>query len=172
MKKIISIAILFVMVALLATTVVNAATSSTLADQLYAIGQKYGMKASEKVKMERYLADNKLSDAKCDEILALAQEADQIMKENGETDYTKLPADIKAQLKSLANQAASVAGVTLTFSADGIHVYKDGKLIENLTESSTLPYTGNNVNSILVVSSVAVVALATIFVARKKFANA
>ncbi len=172
MKKILTISLLFIMITMVIMTAVNAATSSTLADQLYAIGQKYGMKASEKVKMERYLADNKLSDEKCNEILALANEADRIMKENGETDYTKLPTDIKAQLKSLANQAASVAGVTLTFSADGIDVYKDGKLIESVTESNTLPYTGNNVNSILVVSSIAVVALATVFVVRKKFANA
>ena len=53
MKKILSIAIVFVMVAVLATTAVNAATSSTLANDLYTIGSKYGMTSAEKVKIER-----------------------------------------------------------------------------------------------------------------------
>ena len=172
MKKIISIVAIFAILMVGAMSVVNAASSSTLADQLYAIGSKYGMTAAEKVKMERYLADHKLSDEKCNEILDKAQEADEIMQENGTTDYKSLPADVKAQLKSLANQAADIAGVTLDFSADGIEVYKDGKKIEAFTTGNTnkLPYTGNN-SIVLVVSSIAVIALVAV-VARKKLANA
>ena len=52
MKKLISIAILFVMVVALSTTMVSAATSETLADELYAIGAQYGMKESDKVAMQ------------------------------------------------------------------------------------------------------------------------
>ena len=55
MKKIISIVAIFAILMVGAMSVVNAASSSTLADQLYAIGSKYGMTAADKVKMERYL---------------------------------------------------------------------------------------------------------------------
>ena len=75
MKKLISIAILFIMVAMLATTIVNAATSSTLADELYALGSKYGMTSQDKVKIERYLADDPVTDAQANQVMEKAKEA-------------------------------------------------------------------------------------------------
>ena len=173
MKKVLAIAILAVMIMMVAITVVNAATSSTLANELYAIGSKYGMKESDKLKMERYLKEYPLSDEKCNQILDLAKQADQIMIDNNTTDYHSLPANVRAQLIDLANRAAAIAGVTLKFNADGIDVYKDGKLIEAITAENSngkLAPTGSNINIALVVSSVAVIALAatTITVATKK----
>ena len=171
MKKLLATTILFVMVAMLATTIVTAATNSTLPNELYAIGSKYGMKESDKLKMEKYLNDYPLSDDDCNEILALANQADKIMQDNNTTNYKTLPNDVKAQLKSLANQAAAIAGVTLDFKTDRIDVYKDGKLIEAITDTDgKLPYTGNEINVAVVVSSIAVIALAAtgIAVATKK----
>ncbi len=163
MKKLLTIALLFIMLTMVVMTAVNAATSNNLPDEIYAIGSKYGMKESDKLRMVRYLSDYPLSDEKCNEILALANQADKIMQENGTTDYKSLPTDVKAQLRTLANDAASIAGVTLNFSADGIEVYKDGKLVESVSESGTLPYTGNNVNVIAIGSSIlAIVGLAVI----------
>ena len=80
----------------------------------------------------------------------------------------------KNQLKSKANEAASILGLTLTFKSGTVEVYKNGKLIETLgvNNSGKLVYTGNNTNAILVVSSIVAVALTAGFVARKKFANA
>ena len=173
MKKLISIAILFVMVAMLATTMVSAATSSTLANDLYALGAKYGLTSADKVKIERYLADNPVTDAQANQVMAKAQEAVAIMENAGVTDVKSLTAEQKNQLKSVANEAASVVGLTLTYKSGSVEIYKDGKLVETVTSSNgKLAYTGNNVNLVLVVSSVAVVALATGFVVRKKFANA
>ena len=163
MKKLISILAIFAILMVGAMSVVKAATTETLPDELYSIGSKYGMKESDKLRMVRYLSDYPLSDEKCNEILALANQADKIMQENGTTDYKSLPTDVKAQLRTLANDAASIAGVTLNFSADGIEVYKDGKLVESVSESGTLPYTGNNVNVIAIGSSIlAIVGLAVI----------
>ena len=72
----------------------------------------------------------------------------------------------------IANEAASIVGLTLTFKNGTVEIYKDGKRIEALSlNSGKLAYTGNNVNLVLVVSSV-VVALAAGFTIRKKFANA
>ena len=172
MKKFLTVTMLVIMLMMVALTTVNAATTSTLPGELYAIGSKYGMKESDKVEIERYLSENALSEADCNKILALAKEADAVMTEQGTTDYKSLPADVKSKLQSLANSAASIAGVTLDFTAKGVEVYKDGKLISTVTSKDALPYTGNEMNTVLVVSSVAVVALATAFIARKKIANA
>lgn len=172
MKKVITIITIFAMVLMGALTSVNAATNDSLPDELYAIGAQYGMKESDKLRMVKYLTDYPLSNADCDRVLALAQEADGIMKENGTTDYKSLPADVKSQLKGLANSAATIAGVTLDFKSDGIDVYKGDKLIDSIRSESTnkLVPTGNN-NIVLVVSSIAVIALAAV-AARKKLANA
>ena len=172
MRKVLTVAIVFVMLMAVAVTVVNASSVSTLPDELYAIGQKYGMTAKKKADMESYLADHSLSNAECDRILALAQQADQIMKDNNTTNFKTLPADVKEQLKSLANQAADIAGVTLNFKSNDIEVYQNGELIEVISGSSAsgkLAYTGND-NVALVVSSIAVIALAatTMIVATKK----
>ena len=173
MKKLISIAILLVMVVMLSAGMVNAATNDTLADELYAIGSKYGMTSADKVKIERYLSDNPVTDDQANQIIAKANEAAAIMEAAGTTNINDLTSEQKDQLKALANEAASIIGLTLVFKSGTVEIYKDGTLIETLgTESGKLAYTGNSVNTVLVVSSVAVVALAAGLIARKKFANA
>ena len=78
----------------------------------------------------------------------------------------------KAEIKTIANQAASIVDVTLTYKSGSVEIYKNGKLIETVTNNNgKLAYTGNN-NLGLVVSSIAVIALASVAVARKKLANA
>ena len=153
-------------------TGVNATTNDNLADTLYNIGSKYGMTKSDKVKIERYLADNPVTESEANAIVAKANEAAKIMDEAGVTDFSKLSEDKKAEIKSIANQAASIVGVTLTYKSGSVEIYKDGKLIETVTNNNgKLAYTGNN-NIVLVVSSIAVIALASVAVARKKLANA
>ena len=95
------------------------------------------------------------------------------MEAAGTTNINDLTSEQKDQLKALANEAASIIGLTLVFKSGTVEMYKDGTLIETLgLESGKLAYTGNSVNTVLVVSSVAVVALAAGLIARKKFANA
>lgn len=172
MKKLLTISILAVMLVLMTLTGVHAATKDNLAETLYNMGAKYGMTKADKVKIERYLADNKVTDSQADAIVAKAKEAVKVMEDAGVTDYTKLSADKKAELKTIANQAASIVDVTLVFKASSVELYKDGKLIETVRNNSgKLAYTGNN-NTVLVVSSIAVIALASVAVARKKLANA
>lgn len=174
MKKLISMAIVLVMVVALFATMVNAATNDTLADEIYSMGAKYGMTEADKVKIERYLSDYPVTDDQANQVIAYANEAVKIMENAGVTDYRELSREDKDALKTIANNAASVLGVTLTFKAGTVEVYKDGKLIETITSSTSgkLAYTGNNINTVLVVSSVAVVALAAAVVVGKKFANA
>ena len=174
MKKTLSIAILFVMLVMLTFTGVQAATSKTLADDVYAKLAPYGATASDKVKIERYLADNPVTDAEATTVLAKVDEAIAVMDAEGVKDYTKLSATAKEQVKSIAQSAANTVGLTLTFKKGTVEVYnKEGKLVETASIKSTgkLAYTGNNVNTVLVVSSIAVIALAATVVAKKRFAK-
>lgn len=173
MKKTLTVAVLFVMLVSLLVTGVNAVSTSELVEKLYEMGQPYGITSADKVKLERFLSENPVSDSDANAILAKAEEAVAIMEEAGVTDVKQLTTEQKNQIKSLANDAASILGVTLVFKAGNLEVYKDGKLVEALSYSNDkLAYTGNTVNMVLVVSSVAVIALvATYVVARKRLAT-
>lgn len=179
MKKALTVALLFVMIMTVAMTVVNAATMATkdtLASEVYAIGSKYGMTAEQKRQVEIILANRDLDDYECDKILTYAKSAAQIMDDNGLKSYEDLKnasADIKAELRTLANSAADYAGVTLKFTADGIVVIdsETGKTLTTFTDPSKAPYTGSN--SILVISSVVAIALvAAVVTKRTLVANA
>ncbi len=173
MKKLLTISILAVMLVLMAVTGVNATTNDNLAETLYNMGSKYGMTTSDRVKIERYLADYPVTEDEANAIVAKAEEAVAVMEAAGVTDYKELTADQKNQLKSIANEAADIIGVTLVFRTGAVDVYKDGTLIETatLSNSGKLAYTGNN-NIVLVVSAIAAIALVSVAVARKKLANA
>ena len=172
MKKLLTISILALMLILMTVTGVRATNNDNLSSTLYNIGAKYGMTKADKVKIDRYLADNPVTESEANAIVAKANEAAKIMDAEGTTDYKKLPDAKKAELKTLANEAASVVGATVSFKADSVEIYKDGKLIETIgNNSGKLAYTGNN-NIALVVSSIAVIALASVAVARKKLVNA
>ena len=172
MKKLLTISLLALMLILMTVTGVQATNNDNLASTLYNIGAKYGMTKSDKVKIERYLADNPVTESEANAIVAKANEAAKIMDEEGTKDYKKLPESKKAQLKTLASEAASIVGATVAFKADTVEIYNDGKLIETIGNNrGKLAYTGNN-NIALVVSSIAVIALASVAIARKKLANA
>ena len=104
MKKLLTISILAVMLILMTVTGVNATSNGNLAQTLYNIGAKYGMTNGDKVKIERYLADNPVTETEANAIVAKANSAAKIMDEAGTKDYKSLPADKKAELKSLANE--------------------------------------------------------------------
>lgn len=172
MKKLLTISILAIALVLMAVTGVNATTNDNLAETLYNIGAKYGMTKADKVKIERYLADYPVTESEANAIVAKANEAAKVMDNAGVTDFNKLSKEQKAEIKTIANQAASIVDVTLIYKSGSVEIYKNGKLIETVTNNNgKLAYTGNN-NMVLVVSSIAVIALASVAVARKKLANA
>ena len=170
MKKLISIAILFVIVMALATTMVSAVTSSTLGNELYSLGAKYGVS---KATIERTIKELDINDSQAGQVLAQAKEAVAVMENAGVTDVTKLSQEDRNQLISIANTTASVVGADVTLKDGKIYIDKDGKTLEVVSfQNGKLVYTGNSVNTILVVSSIAIVALTTAFVVRRKSANA
>ena len=172
MKKSLLISILTAVIVMACATLANAATTATLADELYAKGKKYGMTSADKVKVERYLSENTVTDEQANAIVAKADEAIAIMEAAGTTDYSKLTDAQKDQVKSIANSAADIIDVKLVFKKNTVEIYNNaGKLIETIgNNNGKLTYTGNNVNVVLTTSVIAVIALA-ITVATKRISN-
>ena len=172
MKKSLLISILTAIIVMACATLVNVATTATLADELYAKGKKYGMTSADKVKVERYLSENTVTDEQANAIVAKADEAIAVMEAAGTTDYRKLTDAQKDQVKSIANSAADIIDVKLVFKKNTVEIYNNaGKLIETIgNNNGKLAYTGNNVNVVLTTSVIAVIALA-ITVATKRISN-
>lgn len=173
MKKTLAIVLLVIIAVMALATGVNAATSSTLADELYSKGAKYGMTSADKVKIERYLAENPVTDAQANELLAKADEAIAVMENAGVINYNKLTDAQKSEIKSIAIEAAKKVDLKLVFKTRSVEVYNNaGKLVETVTNTNgKLAYTGNTVNVVLAVSVVAVLAVVTVVV-RKRIVNA
>lgn len=172
MKKSLLISILTAVIVMAYGTFANAATTATLADELYSKGSKYGMTSADKVKIERYLSENTVTDEQANAIVAKADEAIAVMEAAGTTDYSKLTDAQKDKLKSIANSAASIIDVKLVFKKNTVEIYDNaGKLIETIGQNNgKLAYTGNNVNVVLTTSVIAIIALA-ITVATKRNSN-
>lgn len=173
MRKILTISILVAIIVMAFAGIVNATTTSTLADELYAKGEKYGITTADKVKIERYLSENPVTEEQANQIMAKANEAVAVMEEAGITNYDKLTTAQKDKLKSIATSAADIIDVKLVFKKGSVEIYDNtGKLIETIGENNgKLAYTGNNVSVVLTTSVVAVIALA-ITVISKRYANA
>ena len=172
-NKALVVALLFVMLVMAFATVVSAATSAELADKLFAKGEKYGMTSSDKVKLERYLAEYPVTDKEADAILAKADAAVAVMENAGVTNYDKLTTAQKDEIKSIAKSAAEEVDVQLVFKKGSVEIYKDGKLIETVAENNgKLAYTGNSINVVLVVSIIAIIALAITVAVKRTNANA
>ena len=167
-NKMLAIALIVIMLMMTFATAVFATTSDELGSKLYAKGKKYGMTSADKVKIERFLSENPVTDAEADAILAKADEAIAIVEESGVTDLSKLTTAQKNQLKEIAKSAAEIVNVTLVFKTSSVEIYKDGKLIETVTANNgKLAYKGNNLNMILVVSTISIIALAITFAAKR-----
>lgn len=172
MKKVVSLLILIVMIIGVAS-VVCATSSLELAGKLYEIGKPYGMTTANKVRIERYLKENPVTDEVANKVVAKMEEGAKVFKDADATKYSELSDSEKEEVKSIANEVATIMGLTLKFKAKEVEIYKDGELIEVVHyDSNKFLYTGNNVNTILVVSSTVVIALVAGFALRKKFANA
>ena len=174
MKKTLVISILFAIILMACATVVNATTSSTLADEIYSKGKKYGVTSADKVKIERYLSENEVSDEEANQIISKVDEAVAVMEKAGVVKYGDLTQSQRDELKTIAKEAADIIDVKLVYKSGSVEIYDNqGKLIETVASNNgKLAYTGNDsVNVVLTVSVIAVIALA-ITVGGKKFAYA
>ena len=172
MKKSLLTVVLFVIVTLFATTMVNAATGAELPELIYARGAKYGVTQSQKIKMERYVANHPITDEQANAVMAKVDEVEKVFKDAGVTSLSKLSSSNLKKVQNLATEAAAIVDVKVVWKSTTAEIYKDATLVDVIDFSGLLAYTGNDVNVALVVSSIAVVALAAGIILRKKFANA
>ena len=172
-NKILVTTLLSVMLVFFLGVYAQAMSASDLAAQIYAKGAKYGMTSADKVKIERYFSENPATDEEANAILAKADQAVAVMQEANVSNYNDLTTEQKNEVKSIAQSAANVVDATLVFHTSSVDIYKDGKLVETVTNNDgKLAYTGNNMSVVLGVSVLAIIALSTTVIAKRKIANA
>ena len=175
MKKIVKIFTLVLFMALVLTTTVNASASDDLLNELsktYTVGGKdITISDADKVRIERYLADNPVTEEQKDTILSKLNAIIDIMNAEGVSDPGKLSVSKKTEAMNLAKEAASAIDLKLVMdtNANTIKVYNaEGKLLETATiEKGKLSYTGNNSIVYIVAPIVAVIAVATVIAVKK-----
>ena len=168
MIKRISIIVLMI-VFLFSTSLVANAADKSLADQIYTKLAPYGLTQGDRVKMERYIVANDISNEEATAVLAKVDEAIAIMKASGITNIRELSSENLKKIKTLAQEAANIVGLSLIFKISGVEIYKDGKLVEAIDHTNEkLAYTGNSLNNIIISTSVAALALAVITVTKIK----
>ena len=176
MKKIITISMICMIIVMVFVGGVNAATKESLINDLYALTSKYGVTEADKVKAERFLTENPITDEQANQIYEKAKEAIKVLEDAGVTDVKKLNTQLtkeqKRKCRALCQEAADIVGTTLTYKNGTVEVYKDGKKIEVFYfTDGKLIYTGNEVNMTIIVSTVGVIALAAALIVRRRFAN-
>ena len=179
MKKLATVTLLIVMLIGILAGTANAATESELLHYLSKEstvgGETIRIRASDKRKIERYLNENEVTAEQADSIIAKVDEAIAVLEAAGETDLTKLSQEDKSKLVDIANSAASVLGLSVSYDASTktISIYKDGELIESTSISAgdELVQTGSTNYVYVAILAVAVIAIAAVVV-KKVRANA
>lgn len=172
MKKFLTVTVLFVMIALSCTSV-KAMSSEELAEKLYSMGVKYGITAADKVRIERYLDENPVTETEANALVAKAEEAVKVMEDAGTTNYNKLTDAQKDVIKEKAKEAGQIVDATVVVKKNAVSIVKDGKVLVTIIKDSNgkLSYTGNKLNTTLVASAVAVIALSTAIVIKRRTVN-
>lgn len=172
MKKTLTIALLFVLVVMMATTVKATATDDLVAflSKTFTIaGENVSLSSADKVKVERYLEENPVTESEAEAIKAKVNETVDYLNEIGVTDPAKLTTEQKDKVVSLVNEAAAVIDLTVSYNATDkvVSIYKDGKQIDSINFSDTLATTGGNNVAYIIVPAVAIIAIAAAFALRK-----
>jgi len=167
MKKMLTIAITFVMIVMAGLTV-NATTSAELADALYEKASAYGMTKDIKVRVNKYLTNYPVDEETANAILGKADEAIAVLEAAGVKSYTEL--EDTTELQRIANEAAKLAGVTIKVGKNNVITILRGKEVVDKfvigKDGKILVYTGNN-TAVVVVSSLAIIALVAIVAKRR-----
>ena len=174
MKRILKISIVVVVALMLLEIVVNATTQSELENYLIGhhlvAGQEVRLTDANKVKVQRYLSENKITDEQASQIKAKVEELIAYMNKAGLSDVSKLNPEQKKEALSIANEALAVIGLNATYNSNDktVEIYKEGKKIEGVqTETGKLVQTGSNNIVWITVVCVAVVALVAVVIIKK-----
>ena len=188
MKKItkVMLALVMAIVALTVfTTKSNAMTANELKDYICndkgINGTKLIIRDADKVKVEKFFANNEMTDAQADQIKAIIDKGVALMNADGASKPNQLSSKAKKQeLLSYAQEAAAVMGLTVSYDAteERLDIYKNGVLYDSLnwgvTESSkgstesALVQTGSTNYVYIVVAGIMLIAGIMLVVSRKK----
>lgn len=188
MKKItkVMLALVMAIIALtMFTTKSNAMTANELKDYICndkgINGTKLIIRDADKVKVEKFFANNEMTDAQADQIKAIIDKGVALMNADGATEPNQLSSKAKKQeLLSYAQEAAAVMGLTVSYDAteERLDIYKNGVLYDSLnwgvTESSkgstesALVQTGSTNYIYVVVAGIMLIAGIMLVVSRKK----
>ena len=188
MKKItkVMLALVMAIVALTVfTTKSNAMTANELKDSICndkgINGTKLIIRDADKVKVEKFFANNEMTDAQADQIKAIIDKGVALMNADGASEPNQLSSKAKKQeLLSYAQEAAAVMGLTVSYDAteERLDIYKNGVLYDSLnwgvTESSkgstesALVQTGSTNYVYIVVAGIMLIAGIMLVVSRKK----
>lgn len=179
MKKVLT-AMLLVAILLGCVSCVNAATEDELlaaVSKTYTIaGKQVKIAEGDLVKVERYLSKYDILPENCDGIIERINKAVDTLNKAETMDPSKLDQSVKDEVLSLAQEAATLAGATLTYdAATGVaSVYRNGELYDSATVESYFEFahSGNNYMAYVVASVVAIIAVATVAYVKKVRANA
>lgn len=175
MKKLLKIFVLVALIAMLATTTVKATVNDEFLKELYKPrtvgGKEFVISSADKVRIERYLSEHELTEAQKNTVLEKFQAIIDIMNSENVSDPAKLSKANKDKAIKLAEEGAAALNLKLVADTvtNTIKIYDaNGKLIESATiEKGKLTYTGNNA-IVVVAPVVALIAVATFVVVRKK----
>ena len=160
MKILMKSLITLVIAGVIGITGVNAMSESELQNVLtkpYVInGVTYQATTSEKAQIERYLAQNNVSEEDADYIAKKVNEAVEIITKSGVkvANLSELPTNVKNQLKSLATDITANTDIKLTVNKGSITVYNiDGTVFGEIT-SVLIKQTDN---SVAIIASIALI---------------
>ena len=126
-------------------------------------GTEVGLSSENCRKVERYLTTYPVDSQEADQIVAKVNEGVSLMKAENVTDPSKLSAAKKEELLSIAQEATKIAGADLTFNSTDhvITIYKDGEVFDQAKADSSLVQTGSDNSYVLTIgASVAIIAVA------------
>ena len=168
MKKILSIAVLAIILLVAMATCVSATTRSEALDQIKSIGAKYGFTSGDEARLERDLNSIGATDEQVVALVSKAEAIAAIFDAAGVTNYDKLTIAQKDEVKAILVEAASSLNATLVFKTKSVEIYKNGKLVDTVSNNSgKLAYTGNEVNVALIAGITLAIALVTAVVVKK-----
>ena len=177
MKKFLQLVSIFV-VALCFTVNVNAATKQDLinyASKSFNVAGKSVSSPELAAIAKNYLADNDISADKADQIMAKGDQIIAILNAAGTTDISKLSKSQKDQIRSLATDAATLAGATINYDTTSKRVTvkgSNGKVYGSVQIATPrLAATGSDYTVYVAMSGLALV-IASSVVYRKLKGNA
>ena len=174
MKNILKITIIAILILAFASSIAFATTEAELEKYLLdnhtVAGTSVHLTEANKVKVQRYLAENDITDEQAAAIKAKVEEIKAYLNKIGVYEVSQLDKDQKKEALRIANEALAEIGLSATYNSDDrtVEIYKDGKKIEAVyTDPGKLVQTGSNNIVWISVVSVAVVALASVVIFKK-----